>query len=192
MSRRLDIRESIWYLTLAILVIVRAMITPALGADSEKGTSLETTAEGVGRIGSIDAAIDLLLCLDPPHLISVGCATETGWCVSAKYLGPEIISYWYVKNIGGSGLVDVAIRSGEYIENLRVSVQSDTQYALVSRIPTQRMVAGFGFDLSVTFGGDHELTLTRWINQYEATGKPSSTLVLDHGQFQVEPPVIPD
>ena len=92
----------------------------------------------------------------PPNIVSDTCAPLTGPCISVFYnysggLITGATSLVYIKNIGGSGVIDVAVSAGDYTENKQFAVNAEAKYVLRSIIPATLSLAFAPYDsLDVT------------------------------------------
>jgi hypothetical protein len=93
----------------------------------------------------------------------------------------------YVKNIGGSGEINVTVTVGTYTESKLFTFQSNTRYEFISSFPVTNIVTSQYLNITATFPGNPEQKLTYSIapvlgsnftsHNMIATGQPSSTLV---------------
>jgi len=116
---------------------------------------------------------------NPPHMVK---DPPQGWYTSVGYERASngtiyaMDSYIYVKNIGGSGEINVTVTVGKYIENKQFAVDSDTRYELISRFPVSSWPSYTGIKISATFSGTPSLTVdnSTSISGYYPTDTSSS------------------
>ena len=136
-----------------------------------------------------------------PYVIAVTCNApgETEICVAAFYnyqssLLVGITTFIYVKNIGGAGMIDVAVTVGAYTENKQFAVDEGARYTLSSMISGTQSFGSGSFELSALLQDYSETTTfdtSYWVDvwypgdiyiptQYhlELIGPPSSSFVL--------------
>lgn len=139
-----------------------------------------------------------------PKIASATCVnTINGSCQSLIYNYSNgtvsgIGSFMYVKNIGGSGTVNVTVKAGNFTEIRQFNVAAGTQYVLKSVVPVLKnnIYSSVGNELivSASFHGTPELTKTNTISPvyvpasgyvaqhweaFVANGTPDSTLEVD-------------
>ena len=135
-----------------------------------------------------------------PYIIADTCnITAGGYCIAVIYnyqsgLLVGITTFIYVKNIGGAGMIDVAVTVGAYTENKQFAVDEGARYTLSSMIFGTQSIGPGSFEFSALLQDYSETTTfdtSYWVDVWypgdiyipteyhlELSGPPSSSFVL--------------
>jgi len=96
----------------------------------------------------------------PPNIVSDGSISEMSYSYYPNGQIKSIATHFYIKNIGGSGEINVIVTAGSYTENNIFTFQENSRYEFISEISVSREKSNLTVKISASFQVNPVLILT--------------------------------